>query len=333
MPHRPSPPRFSVIVPTYNRARTIRPCIDSVLSQTCGDFELIVVDDCSSDNTVQIVEELARKDPRIRLIVHTNNRGACVARNTGIDAARAGTVAFLDSDDRWLGEKLEHSAHAIDEQTEPDWVLFSDLLILTDFGIRPSNHPTMKAGAIAEYLFAHRGSLQTSSVLLPTALAREVRFLPGLRRLQDWDFYLRLEARGARFVRLRRAVVVHDARTSGDRISNRRDHRFLNEWIQERRHLISSTAYAGFLANKVAPEAAAEGRRVLAAQLLAYGLWHRAVPPRNALIESLRIALPDAGFDSLRVMRNSLARLTRTKAWTTAHPSGPDTSRDQGPGR
>ncbi len=98
-------PLVSVIIPTYNRKNTIKYCIDSVLNQTYQNFEIIVVDDCSIDNTVEIVKNI--KDERIRCFVLDKNSGAQTARNEGIKNAKYDWIAFQDSDDEWLPNKLE----------------------------------------------------------------------------------------------------------------------------------------------------------------------------------------------------------------------------------
>lgn len=100
-------PTVSVITPAYNAARFIRDTIESVQSQTYNSWEMIIVDDCSSDNTCDIVEEKARHDNRIRLIRQTENGGPARARNSALKAATGRYIAFLDSDDLWLPEKLE----------------------------------------------------------------------------------------------------------------------------------------------------------------------------------------------------------------------------------
>lgn len=97
----------SAIIPVYNRQKTIERAIVSALQQNYPVYEIIVVDDCSTDNTVQIVEELACRDSRVKLICHDVNKGAQAARNTGIRNATGEWIAFLDSDDEWLTEKTE----------------------------------------------------------------------------------------------------------------------------------------------------------------------------------------------------------------------------------
>ncbi|WP_245613689.1 glycosyltransferase family 2 protein [Alkalihalobacterium bogoriense] len=100
-------PSISVITPTYNSGRFIKETIDSVLNQTFENWEMIIVDDCSSDNTIDIINDYIKTDGRIRLIQLSINSGPAVARNTAIKNAKGRYIAFLDSDDVWYPEKLE----------------------------------------------------------------------------------------------------------------------------------------------------------------------------------------------------------------------------------
>ena len=99
----------SVIMPAHNAAKTIVDSIESVISQTYKDWELLVIDDCSSDNTVSIVSAYVKKDNRIKLLQTDKSLGKpFYPRNVGIEAATGRYIAFLDSDDIWLPTKLEH---------------------------------------------------------------------------------------------------------------------------------------------------------------------------------------------------------------------------------
>lgn len=100
-------PLVSVITAAYDAEAFIAQTIASVQAQTFGDWELLVVDDASTDRTAEIVATLAAADPRIRLIRLKRNRGVAAARNTALDAAQGRFVAFLDGDDLWLPQKLE----------------------------------------------------------------------------------------------------------------------------------------------------------------------------------------------------------------------------------
>lgn len=93
-------PFFSIVIPAYNRAKLVGRAIDSCLGQDLRDFEVVVVDDGSTDGTPEAVRRYA--DPRVRLVTHKVNRGVCPARNTGVDASRGEWIVFLDSDDELL---------------------------------------------------------------------------------------------------------------------------------------------------------------------------------------------------------------------------------------
>ncbi|MFC1997547.1 glycosyltransferase family 2 protein [Chloroflexota bacterium] len=98
-------PRFSIVIPAFNQARFLQEAINSVLEQTYTNFELIIVNDASSDNTTEIVQQYS--DPRIKYIIHEINKGLPAARNTGMRAASGKNIALLDSDDFFHPKKLE----------------------------------------------------------------------------------------------------------------------------------------------------------------------------------------------------------------------------------
>ena len=97
----------SIITPLYNCAAFLEQTIQSVISQTYQNWEMIMVDDCSQDDSLLIATQYAEKDKRIKVIKLEKNSCAAVARNTAIEAAKGRFIAFLDSDDIWLQEKLE----------------------------------------------------------------------------------------------------------------------------------------------------------------------------------------------------------------------------------
>lgn len=109
-------PVISIITPAYNAERFIEETIQSVVSQSFADWEMIIVDDCSLDETRARVKRRALHDERIRLLTHQINSGPSVARNTALKAARGGFIAFLDSDDLWLPDKLRVQMKFMREQ-------------------------------------------------------------------------------------------------------------------------------------------------------------------------------------------------------------------------
>ncbi len=97
----------SIITPSYNSVNFIGETINSVIAQTYENWEMIIVDDCSKDNSVELVQEYVDKDNRIKLIQNKVNKGAAETRNEALKVAKGRFIAFLDSDDLWLPEKLE----------------------------------------------------------------------------------------------------------------------------------------------------------------------------------------------------------------------------------
>ena len=110
-------PLVSVIIPTHNRASLLPRAIESVLSQTRKDWELVMVDDGSSDNTREVVRSYCEQDGRIHYL-GSPRAGVCAARNTGLARATGRFVAFLDDDDYWLPEKLEHQVEFMEQRPE-----------------------------------------------------------------------------------------------------------------------------------------------------------------------------------------------------------------------
>ena len=121
-------PLVSVVLTTFNRSRLLSRSIDSVLAQTFTDFQLIVVDDCSTDDTQQVLAGI--DDTRLSVIRHERNRGLSEARNSGVRAAAGTFVAFHDDDDEWLPQKLAVEVAALSGQPDPGHVcLYSQVLV------------------------------------------------------------------------------------------------------------------------------------------------------------------------------------------------------------
>ena len=98
--------KVTVIMPAYNAERFIGEAISSVIAQTYENWELLVIDDCSTDGTFEIAKSFEEKDERIKVFKNEKNLGVARTRNRGIDASEGEYVAFIDSDDAWLSEKL-----------------------------------------------------------------------------------------------------------------------------------------------------------------------------------------------------------------------------------
>jgi glycosyltransferase involved in cell wall biosynthesis len=191
-------PAVSVIIPTYNRSHVLGRAVRSVLSQTYQDFELIVVDDGSSDATVEVVSGFA--DPRIRCLRHEKNRGAAAARNSGIKAARGEYIAFLDSDDEWLPEKLQKQVEALAKLPSRVGMVYTDLWKIGDDGVRKywrASRILPEDGLVYDHLLADR----LTGISLPSVVVRKECFTEvgifdeEFPRLIDRELFMRLSKR------------------------------------------------------------------------------------------------------------------------------------------
>lgn len=208
MPAASTPPRVSVILPAWNREALVGRAIESVLAQTMGDLELIVVDDASTDGTAAAVEAHAARDPRVRLVRSPGNLGGGGARNLGVAHARSGLIAFQDSDDRWLPEKLERQLAAL--AAEPGAALcYCGSLYWGEartYYIPEPGFGRFSGDMSVELLRGNSTSTQT--VLMHRALFDAAGgFDPAFRRYQDWDLMIRL-AQATRFAFVAEPLVL-----------------------------------------------------------------------------------------------------------------------------
>lgn len=158
----------SIIMPAYNAERHIEEAIQSVLGQSCPDWELIVIDDCSEDGTARLVEELAKGRDNIRCIRNERNAGAAESRNRGVAAASGEWVAFLDSDDVWHPDKLMLQLQLAAEKGA-DFV-FSGSAFL-DEGGRPLRYYLPAPETLSYRELLKQNLISCSSVLLKRELA------------------------------------------------------------------------------------------------------------------------------------------------------------------
>lgn len=273
-------PLVSVILPSYNRAHTLRRAIDSVLAQTFRDFELIVVDDGSADSTQDLVAAIA--DDRLRYVKHRRRKGASAARNTGIDNAKGQYVAFIDSDDAWLPHKLERQMMHVSSTGEAEgrvvWYTQSLKVDGIRRAVRPrrGKHPNE---SVADYVFCANMDINTITALLRRDLAAEIRFREESRTHEEVDFFMRLESAGARFEFLPEPLSVYYCDPRTDRISSNVNLAPSLEWHGSLGPLFSNQATRGFMAKVVAPKLAAQGKKRAAFRLIVSALLTGSVRP------------------------------------------------------
>jgi glycosyltransferase involved in cell wall biosynthesis len=206
--HGGAQPEVSIVLPTYQRAELIGRAIRSVLAQTYADFELLVVDDGSTDATA---DEVARfSDPRIRYRRLDENRGAAAARNVGIGAAAGRFIAFQDSDDEWLGTKLESHMRAFATCAPEVGVVYSDMLrVRRDGVVHYHRSPDVVPGVLIDpstnfYQVCKLGI--QSTVIRRECLTTVGGFNEAFPALEDLELFIRLSQR-YRFHHLQAALV------------------------------------------------------------------------------------------------------------------------------
>jgi len=189
-------PTVSVIIPTYNRAHLVGRAIQSVLNQTYQDFELIVVDDGSKDSTEKVIKEFQQKDNRIIYLKHDQNKGGSAARNTGIKASRGEYIAFLDSDDLWLPEKLKVEINILENGKK-------FIICSTGYNfIDQRNNKIIGYSKIKRKVISQKNVLNANCITTNdfTAIKEKVIEIGGfdekLPARQDWDFWIRITSLG-----------------------------------------------------------------------------------------------------------------------------------------
>jgi glycosyltransferase involved in cell wall biosynthesis len=179
----------SVLIPAYNCAATICRAIRSALQQTFQDFELVIVDDGSRDATVEMIATIV--DPRIKVIRHAKNMGEAEARNTAVRSASGRFVAFLDSDDEWLPEKLSLQMDVVHRGQEEIIANVSGFFLIDEFNIRRKEIPIQPASWY-KHLLMGCGLAPGTTLLVSRAAFEKVGYYdPCLPRYTDWDWLLR----------------------------------------------------------------------------------------------------------------------------------------------
>lgn len=188
-----SDPLLTVIMPAYNAERFIAESIDSVIAQTIDDWELVVVDDGSTDRTASVVADYQSRDDRIRLMVQPTNLGPAHARNLALDLARGELIAFIDSDDVWYPKKTEKQLSAM-RRHQAD-------ISYTSYKRRRHGEPdgvVVDAPPRVDY----RAMLRRNLIACSTAIVRRTTCgtlrMPLMRRRQDHGYWLALLRDGSR---------------------------------------------------------------------------------------------------------------------------------------
>ena len=204
-----SAPLVSIVMPTRNRERLVRAAIASVLEQTLGDFELLVVDDASTDGTRRVLAEIASDDERVRVFTLSEQSGCNAARNHALEHVRGRYVALLDDDDLALPERLAKSTARL-EAAPTAGVVFSSCRYVDaegrplDWGLTPFpvDELCFDGDRMFELLYCDWAWLPTCTLMIRAELVRTLRY-PKVRRSDgDSMFNCMLAAEGAEFARI-----------------------------------------------------------------------------------------------------------------------------------
>lgn len=288
---------FSVVIPTYNRAAVIANAINSVLNQSFQDFELIIVDDGSTDDTESIVSRFC--NDKISYFKKINSGGSA-ARNFGIRIARGRYIAFLDSDD-WFNENhLENAYNYL--------IQFSDLRCYytavevsrkdVKRFLKPS-HPILEGQHMSEYIMCHKGFVPTITLVVPNDLAKSVLYDENLSNGDDVDFAIRLHHAGAKFHMGKVCGAVWNDEYSPGRLSFKNNHVERVAWLRRNRELITEKAYLAEMGWPVAKYLFKDGQYTSALKHYLKAVTSGVYSPKVALMVMLQILLSEPQYRKL----------------------------------
>lgn len=245
-------PRFSVVIPTYNRSTSILHTLRSCFEQSYGDFEVVVVDDGSTDDTLDVLSSVT--DSRLSFISQANS-GPAAARNRGMSIAKGQYIAFLDSDDMWYPEFLEAADKMLIEHG--DALLYGQIIV--DRGVdRYWVKPDRALGAeesIYDFLYIHGGFIQTSTMVLPAALTEKVQWDESVTFGDNDQFAIDCWRTGIEFLMLPKPYTFYADIISPDALSQLpinagSSSKYTNffTWMATQKPYMSDKAWAGFRA-------------------------------------------------------------------------------------
>ena len=245
-------PRFSVVIPTYNRAATVIDTLESCFAQDFKDFEIIVVDDGSADDTLKVLQGIM--DERL-VVVSQANAGPAAARNHGMRKACGQYIAFLDSDDRWYPDFLQSVDTLL--QREGEVLVYGQIIVDRGVGrywIKP-DRAMEPAESIYDFLYVHGGFIQTSTMVVPRALCEKVQWDEKVTYGDNDQFAIDCWQSGIRFCMLPKAGTHYADFVSEDALSQlpifagtSEKYTNLFRWMLTQKPLMSAQAWAGYQA-------------------------------------------------------------------------------------
>lgn len=186
----------SVLIPSYNHAKFIVACLDSVCSQNVKDLEVIVIDDGSKDDSVRVIKNYIEKNNHTHItLIHRENRGLCRTLNEGLALAKGKFLAVIASDDYMLEGRLEAQVNYLEENTNSAGC-FGGVLLVDKSGLSIGKYGNRKAKYTFDDIFYRQSSLPTPTALIRTELLREVGGYSEIFKIEDFNMWLKLTESG-----------------------------------------------------------------------------------------------------------------------------------------
>jgi glycosyltransferase involved in cell wall biosynthesis len=287
----------SVVIPAYHASNTIQQAIATARSQTLRPTQIVVVDDCSKDDTVQKAEAVA--GPDLLVVRSPRNGGGGAARNRGIEHATGDVVAFLDADDLWAPNKLANQMTLLRTQMR-DSFCFSAVEQVNEYGekhVLPKREP-LAGETLADYLLKSGNIMQTSTLMVPRHLLTKCRFNQRLRRFQDLDFVLTLGEAGIGAVFCPEPLVEWRNVGNPKRVSSNPDPAIMQTFLNAHPRLTRAQKL-GLEIRSVGPAPGAAGA-LRWSWRLALSVFSGALPPPNAVSLLLKHSLGMRNYGALR---------------------------------
>jgi glycosyltransferase involved in cell wall biosynthesis len=206
-----NPPFFSVVIPTYNREDIIKNAIDSVLNQTYDNFEIIVIDNGSTDNTRQSIESYSKN--KIKYFYQTGSGSPASPRNAGIRSSSAPWVCFLDSDDYWLPNKLEFLKKTIEENSKLDVIYHYEIMINQSNGKKSLLSQSRALENVYQDMLENGNKLSTSATSIRRSFLKSHQLFFNENHdfdiVEDYDLWLRVANKKANFYLLKEVLGVY----------------------------------------------------------------------------------------------------------------------------
>ena len=289
-------PLVTIIIPTYNHAHLISRALSSLIEQTYPNWEAIIINNYSEDNTLEIIENF--KEPRIKVINFSNGGSIAASRNQGIQNANGEIIAFLDSDDYWFPQKLELSLNQMNIDSA-DFCVNSEMIFIKNKKIKPivSGSPNQLN---YNYLLFSGNIISTSSVVVKKSVLDEVGFFNEDKKYitaEDYDLWLRIAQKNYKMTSVKDIMGGHLEHTSNNSSAVDRHHLAIVEvlnlhfknlpnslWITVKKHCRWANLYYGSGRN-----ATKQKQFIKACRFFLIGLAHN--PFKIKLYPAIGIAL------------------------------------------